>query len=49
MKIRKLLGGLAWFMLAAVLILFNASAVDAQVLDPMETQEMVYRISCEQQ
>ncbi|EEG54350.1 hypothetical protein CLOSTASPAR_03583 [[Clostridium] asparagiforme DSM 15981] len=47
MRIRKILGGVAWFMLAAGLVLFNAVAADAQVTEPYEVQNTVCRTSCE--
>ena len=47
MRIRKILGGVAWFMLAAGLVLFNAVAADAQVTGPYEVQDTVCRTSCE--
>ena len=47
MRIRKILGGVAWFMLAAGLVLFNAVAADAQVTEPYEVQDTVCRASCE--
>lgn len=46
MKIRKIMGSVAWFMLAAALVVFNATAVEAQVLKPHESQE-AYTLSCE--
>ncbi|MBS6955052.1 MAG: hypothetical protein KH230_17690 [Enterocloster asparagiformis] len=47
MKIRKILGGMAWFILAAGLVLFNAVAADAQVWETSEVQETACRTSDE--
>lgn len=41
MKIRKIAGGLAWFVLAAVLVLFNGLAAGAESVMPDEAQEAV--------
>ncbi len=41
MNIRKIAGGVAWFVLAAVLVLFNAAAAGAESVLPTEAQESV--------
>lgn len=41
MNIRKLAGGMAWLVLAAVLVLFNAAAAGAESVLPSTAQEAV--------
>ena len=42
MNIRKIAGGVAWFVLAAVLVLFNGLAASADSVMPEDAQEAGY-------
>lgn len=42
MNMRKIAGSVAWFVLAAVLVLFNAVAASAESVSPSEAQEAAY-------
>lgn len=42
MNMRKIAGGVAWLILAAVLVMFNAAAAKAESVLPSEAQKTAY-------